>query len=266
MKAKNELQDKVIAKTKWGNRYGVAAIILGEPCGYPLGVIKDRSSKAVIDLNVLFLKNGKDEGSDLGFIDFVFDHKTGFIGITFSKNFNPFGHDGIADALLSPGWTGSDPRRAAIVGGRIAFLNGMFFSTEWSGHYGDLWNESIIGQFQSTFYWTTKQPIQHIKWKDDAPAEAPAEGEIVPHQAAEKLSARLLVSCGIFAVNNRTTADGVKANTPLSQKLSETVASYLPSGGKFAANNGATAERVNADTPLGDDLSEVVVSYLPKTR
>lgn len=227
MQSKREILKQVVADTQWGNKNGVTTIILGEACGYPLGVIKSRSSKKPIDFDALCLNSGKDEGNKLGFIDFVFDHTTGFIGVTFSKNLNPFGHDGIANSLQSAGWTGSDPRRAAIVGGRIAFLNGTFVTTEWSGHYGTLWNENIIGHFQSVFYWTTKQPIQHIKWKDDAPKEEGAVAVAVAGQDAEKPQARLLVSCGFFCANNRTTKDGVKANTPLGNDLSEEVVSYL---------------------------------------
>ncbi|CEK10650.1 polymorphic toxin type 43 domain-containing protein [Legionella hackeliae] len=218
MKAKSELLDKVIACTRWGNERGVSAIILGEQCGYPLGIIRSKSSKKPVDLEALILNSGKDEGRSLGFIDFVFDHKSGFIGITYNKNFNEFGHDGIANALQSPGWTGSDSRRAAIVGGRIAFLNGFFITTEWSGHYGDLWNDSIIGEFQSTFFWSTKQPILHIKWK--ASADEPAN-------EAEKPSSKLLVSCGFFALNDRATKVGIKANTPLDSQTCDLVASYL---------------------------------------
>ncbi|STX49963.1 Uncharacterised protein [Legionella busanensis] len=226
MQEKNELLDKVVARTQWGNRNGVTAIILGEQCGYPLGVIKSNSIKQAIDIDALILNGRKDEGIKYGFIDFVFDHKTGFIGLTFSKNLNPFGHDGIADALLTPGSTGSEARRGSIAGGRIAFLNGYFITTEWSGHYGDLWNERIIEHFQSTFFWSTKQPICHIKWKADASAADQASEDQASE--AEKPATKFLVSCGFFALNDSVTKQYIKASTQLDKQTCDLIASYLP--------------------------------------
>ncbi|WP_392536323.1 polymorphic toxin type 43 domain-containing protein [Legionella sp. 227] len=226
MQSKDELLKQVVANTHLGNKKGVISIILGERFGYPLGMIRSRSSKKPVDFNVLSL--GITEGKELGFIDFVFDHTTGFIGITFSKKLNPHGHDGIADSLYIAGASGSDSRRATMVGGKIAFLNNMFVSTEWSGHYGaDLWNARIIEHFQSIFYWTTKQPILHINWRNSDPEQERVAGAVVPSEHVEKQHSRLM-TFGLFCVNNRATADGVKANTPLTNDLSKTVVSYLP--------------------------------------
>ena len=45
MQSKSEILKQVVADTQWGNNEGVTTIILGEACGYPLGVIKSRSSQ-----------------------------------------------------------------------------------------------------------------------------------------------------------------------------------------------------------------------------
>lgn len=266
MKAKRELLDKVIKCTQLGNQRGVSAIILGEQCGYPLGFIRGNSYKLEIDLEVLILNSGKDEGNKLGFTDFVYDHETGLIGVTTKpkpkaeskKKYTLLGHDGIADALQTPGATGSDERRAAIVGGRIAYLNGCYVSTEWSGHYGGLWTDSIVGDFQSAFFWSTKQPIHHIRWN------APVDEQKDLAKGPVKPAAGLLVSCGFFAINDTATRDGIGDAANFNKVISAEVASYLPKKEVAALNNEATKADIQDSTHLEKEISGVIASYLPK--
>ena len=74
-------------------------------------------------------------------MDFVFDpvNKRFVVG----SRKRQFGHDGIMDAA------GRGIRNDNSVGGRIGRRNGILYTDEWSGHYGDRWNDTLRQQFES---------------------------------------------------------------------------------------------------------------------
>ena len=73
-------------------------------------------------------------------MDFVFDpvNKRFVVG---SRKY-PLGHDGIMDAA------GRGIRNEQSAGGRIGRRDGVLYTDEWSGHYGDRWNDTLRQQFE----------------------------------------------------------------------------------------------------------------------
>ena len=75
-------------------------------------------------------------------MDFVFDpvNKRLVVG---SRRSIPHGHDGIMDAASR------GIRNPNSVGGRIGRRDGILYTDEWSGHYGDRWDDTLRQQFES---------------------------------------------------------------------------------------------------------------------
>ena len=91
-------------------------------------------------------------------IDFVFDHKrNAFVMGDLCK------HQGLADHLGIPGEGTAKERKTHFVAGRLSRKNGKLVTDEWSGSFGNLWNEALRAQFLD-FFKANGVPVEHKKW------------------------------------------------------------------------------------------------------
>lgn len=227
MALSEEQIEKVLKKTKWGSDTGVTAIIMDQPCAYPLGMLRSRGKKGSVEMTALTKRSGLE--LKLGFYDFVFDHQRSIIGITHSTRLNPHGHDGTANAIRSRGTSGSTAREGAIVGGRMAFLNHKYVSTEWSGHYGHLWNSSIVFKFQEYFFNATGREVHHYQWNVSIPRMPVQNGleKIENNKELKHMAVSSLGMLGFFKEQFNTVSRIVEDNTVLNNECSNKVASFL---------------------------------------